>query len=279
MAFYNLLFDADNTLFDFSKAADRAFSILCNLHEIPNTPSVRAQYESINHSLWDAFDRGEISKEFLTRERFVRFLSKLGHSGDPDLCNRDYLAGLGSCVYPMPHAEEVCRNLSRSHRLYLVTNAVASVQRSRLNGSSFAPYITEAFISEEAGAAKPDPAYFQYVLSRIPDACPENCLVIGDSPATDILGANRAGLSCCWYNPQRLPRPEHLRIDWEIHDLTEPGAAALYRRGADPRGVGKTVVRTWRGGDFAGVCGCDRCLFAGDPADRRTGSAESTSLL
>lgn len=228
MRFQNLLFDADDTLFDFSKAADYAFEQLCRSQRIPNTAPMRQCYEEINGELWSAFDRGEVTKEYLTRERFVRFLQKIGLDRDAAACDREYLAGLGAGVYPLPHAEEVCRTLSLDHRLYLITNAVASVQRSRLSGSVFAPLITSAFISEEAGAAKPEQAYFDYVLSRIEGADRDNCLVIGDSLATDMLGANRAGLFCCWFNPQRLPRTGDLRIDWEIHDLRELyGIAAL----------------------------------------------------
>ena len=96
------------------------------------------------------------------------------------------------------------------HKLYIVTNAVASVQRSRLQGSVFADLITDAFISEDAGASKPDPAYYAYVRSRIPGLTPENGLVIGDSLSTDIQGANNAGLPCCWYNPAGKARPEDL---------------------------------------------------------------------
>lgn len=98
---------------------------------------------------------------------------------------------------------------------------MASVQRSRLQGSVFAALITDAFISEDAGASKPDPAYYAYVRSRIPGLTPENGLVIGDSLSTDIQGANNAGLPCCWYNPAGKARPEDLRIDYEIRDLRE----------------------------------------------------------
>ena len=98
---------------------------------------------------------------------------------------------------------------------------MASVQRSRLRGSVFADLITEAFISEDAGASKPDPAYYDYVRSRVPGLTAENSLVIGDSLATDIRGANNAGLPCCWYNPGQKPRPADLRIDYEIQDLRQ----------------------------------------------------------
>ena len=56
----------------------------------------------------------------------------------------------------------------RGHHMYIITNAVASVQRSRLRGSVFAELFEAAFISEEAGAAKPSKAYFDYVRRQLP---------------------------------------------------------------------------------------------------------------
>ena len=220
MKYPYLLFDADDTLFDFPQASVRAFSLMCQANDIPNTPDVYQLYHQINEVLWRAFDRGEVSKEFVTLERYVRFLNALKLDRDPHQCNRDYLAALGQGVYPLPHAEEVCRTLAeRGHYLYIVPNAVASVQRSRLCGSVFSQLFLDVFISEEAGASKPSKAYFDYVRSRIPEITPENTLVIGDSLATDIRGANNAGLTCCWVNTSHKPRPTDLRIDYEIHDL------------------------------------------------------------
>ena len=222
MKFPYLLFDADDTLFDFPKAAARAFSAMCRSNGVPDTLDTRALYHRINQELWAAFDRGEVSKDYVTLERFVRFSQALKLPRDPDKCNRDYLTALGAGVYPLPHAEAVCRELvRRGHKLYIVTNAVAAVQRSRLAGSAIAPYITGAFISEEAGASKPSAAYFDYVFSRIDGITRDNCLLVGDSLSSDIRGANNYGLPCCWYNPKGAAWPEDLRIDCEIRDLRQ----------------------------------------------------------
>ena len=223
MKYPYLLFDADDTLFDFPKASARAFTLMCQTHGIPDTPEVRQLYHDINRELWDAFDRGEVSKEYVTLERYVRLLRALGlEDRDPAQCNEDYLSALGEGVYPLPHAEEVCRELvHRGHKLYILTNAVASVQRSRLRGSVFADLITTAFISEDAGASKLDRAYYEYVCDRVPELTAENALVIGDSLATDIRGANNAGLPCCWFNPKRQTPPQGLRIDYIVTDLRQ----------------------------------------------------------
>ena len=100
-------------------------------------------------------------------------------------------------------------------------SAVESVQRGRLGRSALAPLIEEAFISETAGAAKPSVEYFDYVFAHIDGITRENCLVIGDSLTSDIQGANNYGLACCWFNPKKAPKPESLRVDYEIRDLRE----------------------------------------------------------
>lgn len=222
MKYPYLLFDADDTLFDFPKASSQAFSAMCAANQIPDTTESYQLYHDINKVLWQAFDRGEISKDFVTHERYVRFLKALSLDRDPGKCNRDYLAALGQSVFPLPHAEEVCRALAqRGHHLYMVTNAVASVQRSRLARCSFGGLFSGTFISEDAGASKPDKAYYDYVRACVPALSPENTLVIGDSLSTDILGANNAGLPCCWFNPRWEAATPELSINYEIHDLRE----------------------------------------------------------
>lgn len=216
-----LLFDADNTLFDFDRANRQAFHAVCARHGLPESEELFACYERHNNAMWAAFDRGECTKDYLVVERFRRYLREICATADPEACNDTHLQTLSRASYPLPHAEEVCRTLAQEHRLYLVTNAVASVQRGRLQGSALAPYITDAFISEEAGAAKPSTDYFDYVFARVEGLTRDNCLLIGDSLTSDIRGAVNYGIPCCWYNPKGLPRPAELPIDYEIRDLRQ----------------------------------------------------------
>ena len=216
-----LLFDADNTLFDFDAANHNAFAKTCEYCGLTYSEELYEFYESINRPLWHQLDKGEVTKEFLVVERFRRFLAAMNVEADPAECNRIQLAGLGSSTVLLPHALEVIQTLAQTHKLYIVTNAVASVQRSRLATSQIAPYITDAFISEEAGAAKPSRAYFDYVFARIDGITRDNCLVIGDSLSSDVQGAINAGLPACWYNLKNEPHPEGMAIDYVIRDLRE----------------------------------------------------------
>ena len=104
MKFPYLLFDADNTLFDFPKAAARAFSAMCRSNGVPDTLDTRALYHRINQELWAAFDRGEVSKDYVTLERFVRFFSGVEAAAGP----RQVQPGLPHCPG--------CRGLSPASR-------------------------------------------------------------------------------------------------------------------------------------------------------------------
>lgn len=50
MKFPYLLFDADDTLFDFPKAAARAFSAMCRSNGVPDTLDTRALYHRTTRS-------------------------------------------------------------------------------------------------------------------------------------------------------------------------------------------------------------------------------------
>lgn len=216
-----LLFDADNTLFNFDAGNRRAFSEVCRICHLPDTDELFHAYEAVNAEMWSAFDRAECTKDFLVVERFRLFLERAGLQADPVQCNKIHLSTLATNTVLLPHALEVCRTLAQTHSLYIVTNAVAAVQKARLAASDLRPYITDAFISEDAGASKPSVAYFDYVFSHIPGITRENCLLIGDSLSSDLQGANNYGIPCCWYNPRGLARPDGMRIDYEIRDLPE----------------------------------------------------------
>lgn len=221
MPYPYLLFDADNTLFDFDQAERNAHLLLCRAHGLAFSEEGYQLYHKCNADLWRDFDRGLCTKEYLLVERFRRYLAISGERADPEALNRDHLRALGEGAMLLPGAEELCRVLSRDHRLYLLTNAVASVQKTRFANSAIAPYFQGVFISEEVGVGKPDSAYFDYVFHAVPGLARDNALVIGDSLTSDIQGANNAGLPCCWFNPKGQPRPQGLRIDYEIRALEE----------------------------------------------------------
>ena len=128
-----LLFDADNTLFDFDEANVHAFRAVCDAFGLPFSQELFDRYEVINNATWERFDRGELTKDETVLERFRTFFAAEGIRGlDPTACNRVHLASLSNATYLMPHAAEVVAKLRETHHIHLITNAVEAVQRGRL---------------------------------------------------------------------------------------------------------------------------------------------------
>ncbi len=221
MRYPYLLFDADNTLFDFDANELSAFQCTIANQNIPYSPELYAIYHHCNKELWHEYDLGLCDKPFLLVERFRRFLLEIGAKGDPETMNRDHLAGLAHFSELLPGALELCQALSQRHMMYIVTNAVESVQRKRFAASVLAPYFKDVFISETVGYGKPNVEFFDYVFQSVPGMSKDNTLLIGDSLSSDIQGANNADIPCCWYNLKGQPRPADLRIDYEVSTLPE----------------------------------------------------------
>jgi 2-haloacid dehalogenase len=132
-----------------------------------------------------------------------------------------YLNFLPETVHLVPAAEDVCRKLSASTPLGIVTNGIVHVQKQRLSKSGLEPYFKFMVISDEVGVAKPDRRIFDFALNRAGQPVPENVLMVGDRLPADILGAQRAGIKTCWFNPSRFPNETEIAPDFEIHKLED----------------------------------------------------------
>ena len=211
MPHYDIVFlDADNTLFDFDAAEHAALLKAAEERGYPLTPQMEGAYQQINGALWTAFDRGEVTQDFLVVERFRLLVERLGGKDDPERFNADYLTYLGEGSTLLPGAEALCHDLHAAGcRLALATNGVGRVQHARLNGSPLAPYLKGVFISEELGAQKPQAAFFDQAFAGMNVTDKSRCVMVGDGLGSDILGGIQAGIDTIWYNPKGLPlRPD-----------------------------------------------------------------------
>lgn len=216
-----ILLDADRTLFDFDKAEALALENALGAAGLPATPHALEVYREENHRAWQLFEEGKLTKPQLTARRFERFLARMGFAGDGAALNRSYMADLATHCIPLPGAEEVCRQLAPLVELYIVTNGVESVQKGRMSRCAFRGCFRAMFISEELGFQKPQKEYFDAVAAKISGFDPARALVVGDSPASDLLGAQNAGLDSCWFNPTGASLPAGIVASYEISDLRQ----------------------------------------------------------
>lgn len=218
-----LLLDADETLFDFLKAEAEALKLTLEEQGISCTDEIVKLYSGINDALWKAFERGEVTKPYLQKARFVQLFEQLGVAEGGEEAAKRYPIHLGEASYPLPGAEELCRLLTEMGcRLCLTTNGISTVQHRRLEKSPLRKYFAEenVFVSEDTGLQKPQIEYYRYIFNDIKPKDMTRILAVGDSLSSDIRGGINAGVDTCWYNPKGLAAGEIVPT-YDIRTLDE----------------------------------------------------------
>lgn len=216
-----LLLDVDDTLLDFPWSEYQAIHRTYEALGTPMTPEMYERYHKVNRAFWMANERGEIGRAEMLVARHRQIFEEYGLPHDPAECERIYRKNLGIGYRFIPNAKEILDWLRPRCRLYITSNGVAETQYSRLTSAGIMEYFAHVFISEEVGAIKPEKAYFDYVFSHIPDFCPEETAIVGDSLGSDILGGLNAGITTIWFNPNgKKPRPDVVP-HYVITDLLE----------------------------------------------------------
>ena len=219
-SYHWLLFDADDTLFDYARAEADALQAAFHGFELPFDARTLNLYREFNHQLWLRFEKGEVTGEQIRVQRFARLFEALQLREPPTLAER-YIDHLAAQTTLIQGARETLDALHKMHRIAIITNGMTRVQRPRLAQSALAPFISELIISEEIGAAKPAPEIFAHAFARMGQPRKEQVLMIGDSVTSDMQGGATFGIDTCWYNPKRLPRPSQPQLTHEIRDLRE----------------------------------------------------------
>ncbi len=216
-----LWFDADGTLFDYQRAEATALKNTFEALHLPFEDSYLELYREINQRLWQALERQEVTQAVLRLRRFELLLEAIQLNTSIDQLSSVYLEQLAISAELMEGAYVVLETLHKTSHIAIVTNGLQSVQRGRLARSPLKPFVDELIISEEIGAAKPSPAYFEIASARTGHPLKSEVLLIGDSLTSDIRGGVEYGIETCWFNPAGEPRPEELPIKYEIRHLHE----------------------------------------------------------
>jgi len=217
MRYKMILLDIDDTIFDFQAGNRNAVGEL--MAELGlSSPTVFDEYQAINHACWEALERGEMTQEILHVERFRRFLASKERDDDPKTVADRFAQLLGQQAIPLPGAEKLVKTLAEKVPVVILTNGITVIQKARLAKSPLSRYFSRVVISQEVGASKPDPRIFEIALDGV---SPSDALMIGDSAASDVLGANRAGIDVCWFNPKGKSLPEGVHAEYEAKTLEE----------------------------------------------------------
>lgn len=103
----------------------------------------------------------------------------------------------------------------------IITNGFKSLQQKRLDNTDTAGFFEIVVVSEDVGVAKPDPAIFEFAFGLMPKVDKSAVLMVGDTLASDILGANNIGIDSCWFNPHGQENTTGIQPTYEIHSMLE----------------------------------------------------------
>ena len=225
-----ILWDIDGTLLDFPAAERAAIQQCFDKFDLGWCSEEQLQrYSAINHKYWRRLEDGELTKPQVLLGRFVEFFSQEGI--DPALAeafNAEYQVRLGETVCFRDNGFQLVERLRGRVRQYAVTNGTKIAQDRKLEKSGLIRLFDGVFISEDVGAEKPSPLFFDHVFAHIPPVEKEEILIVGDSLTSDMRGGLNAGIPCCWYNPGHLPLPEGMDVDYVIDDLNQVEEIVFY---------------------------------------------------
>jgi HAD superfamily hydrolase (TIGR01509 family) len=219
-----ILFDVDDTLFDRNGAQLMALDVIAREFR----------------DLFAGIDRQELVDAFLESDRLTTrafygdtptiknvrvrraqvFLDLLGLDG----AHADAIAALYVKSYPRVNAPvdgavALVEALAPRFQLGIISNSLPDVQYQKLETLGIRRFFDCIVLSEEFGVRKPDPAIFWHAAGLLGRES-EECLYVGDSYAADVVGAKRAGLPVCWFNPGGLhPPQDSVECDFEVRAL------------------------------------------------------------
>ena len=222
MKYKHLLFDADNTLWDFDQSEAYALEKSLAAEKVDYPSNYRNIYRKVNQKVWRAFEKGSLPQHRIKTIRMEIFLKKIGSKVDPIVVAEHYKNHLSSTSFLVTGARELLDTLQeKGYQMTMITNGLEEIQKARLKNTAFAPYFNAVIISEEIGLSKPHAPYFEYTFDKIGNPDKSDVLVIGDSLNSDIRGGNQFGIDTCWFNPERKYNNNKIKPTYSIGKLEE----------------------------------------------------------
>jgi putative hydrolase of the HAD superfamily len=226
-----LSFDLDGTLLDDSSRWQQSIVDTCE-RIAANQPGLEAaRLVEANAEVWENYfpqvemqwALGTLDGASLSLEAWRRTLLACG-------CDDESVARFARQTFRRFEREEqrlfddvpgLFNTVSRTHLLLaLVTNGASDTQRGKLRALDIEDWFDVVVISGEIGVVKPDPSIFEVALDKLAVER-ENLWHVGDSPPTDVAGANAAGVTSVWLNRSgRARREDDPEPDFEIRSLS-----------------------------------------------------------
>ena len=207
MAYKDLFFDLDHTLWDFETNSKETIQELYTTHRLADLGIVDFDgfysiYSAHNHRLWDRYTKGFIKQEELRWKRVYLSLLDFKVANEPlaKQMSQAYLEILPNKKHLFPYTIEILEYLKqKDYKMHLITNGFESVQFKKIKNSGLQDYFIEVITSEASNSLKPQKEIFEYALKNA-NASVEKSIMIGDNESADIQGGINIGMDTIFVN-------------------------------------------------------------------------------
>lgn len=218
--FTTILFDLDDTLFDFSACWKAGMQQTIATHPLTADLDGNKLLEALRRHGDDLWVDVLAKRYDFTQYRQLRLKRSMADFDRQieveqiDEFQRAYAKACLDAVIPDPAMQAAIEKLALHHTLGIVTNGpvdMAFIKLERLGLSEYFPR-ERVFISELIGYHKPDPRIYATAVEQL-GVVPEQVLFVGDTWEADVAGAMDAGFSAVWINPQgKKPKSDHVPL-------------------------------------------------------------------
>ena len=197
----NLIFDLDNTLYDFSKIWEKSNKLIFEYLKYDSVVSYEEffrLYKSVNNELLEEVFQGNMKLVELRNKRLMLTLEKLGILLTDEDCRFYYEKQFEFILESIEPDEEInswINRLSKTYNMILLTNGKSYEQRMKLKKLGL-ENIFKLYISGETYISKPKEKAFINVLEKENIVASET-MMIGDSLHHDINPANKLWMKSC----------------------------------------------------------------------------------
>ena len=226
----NLIFDLDNTLYDFStiwKKSNKLVYEYLKYDKIASYEEFFKHYKAINNMLVDEVLKGNMKLREIRNKRLKLTLEKFGIILTEEDCNIYYEKQFDFIIESIKPDEEVNLWLSRlckEYKMILLTNGKSCEQRRKIEELGL-ENMFKLYISGETHISKPKEEAFINVLEK-ENIVTSETMMIGDSLHYDINPANKLGMKTClverkWHFDDELENYTGYKVKNIIQFFTE----------------------------------------------------------
>ena len=200
---YNLIiFDLDDTLFDYKETEKYAIIKACEKFCIIFKGDLYSQYKKANNIIrkeYDTITWNNIQQFRDSRVKMFFSLIKTSNINPKDFVE-EYLthSTVGILIEGVQETLESLKGIIK----VVATNGTNFPRQNKLENSHIAKYFDAYFSAENLGVAKPNSEFFLKIMKHF-DVCNNEVLSVGDDYSIDIQGAIELGIDCCWFNYRR----------------------------------------------------------------------------